>query len=235
MLREMADKLPFPILPVLYILSGLLLSYYSLEVFFELSENLMEEERFRFDQVIIQYVSNIRNDSITEVMKFITFLGSITILTILLVGSLVWLIVKRKNYWEAIFYIIAVAGGGLINLGLKHWFGRVRPENSLIIEQGFSYPSGHSMGSLIYYGFLGYLIVRSQHGRWLKFIFSTVFIALIILIGFSRIYLGVHYPSDVLAGFSAGTVWLLLCIGGLESIKAYKKRTLPFFKRKHPQ
>jgi membrane-associated phospholipid phosphatase len=235
MLRDLANKLPFPILPVIYILTGLMLSFFSLNMFFELSEDLMEQERFQFDQVIIQYVSNIRTEAITEVMKFITFLGGKTILTLLLIGSLIWLIVKRKNYWGAIFYIIAVAGGGLLNLGLKHWFGRIRPENSLIVEQGFSYPSGHAMGSLIYYGFLGYLLVRSQRGKSIKVSLSMAFIALILLIGFSRIYLGVHYPSDVLAGFSAGTVWLLLCIGGRESIRAYKKRTLPFFKRKHPQ
>jgi membrane-associated phospholipid phosphatase len=235
MLRDLANKLPFPILPVIYILAGLMLSFFSLNMFFELSEDLMEQERFQFDQVIIQYVSNIRTDTITEVMKFITFLGGKTILTLLLIGSLIWLIVKRKNYWGAIFYIIAVAGGGLLNLGLKHWFGRIRPENSVIVEQGFSYPSGHAMGSLIYYGFLGYLLVRSQRGKSIKVSLSMAFIALILLIGFSRIYLGVHYPSDVLAGFSAGTVWLLLCIGGRESIRAYKKRTLPFFKRKHPQ
>ncbi|ANX11099.1 hypothetical protein ABE41_003710 [Fictibacillus arsenicus] len=235
MLRDLAAKLPFPILPVIYILAGLMLSFFSLNIFFELSEDLMEQERFRFDQVIIQYVSNIRTESLTDIMKFITFLGGTTVLTLLLIGSLVWLIVKRKNYWGAIFYIIAVAGGGLLNLGLKHWFGRVRPENSLIVEQGFSYPSGHSMGSLIYYGFLGYLVIRSQRGRSLKLLLGIGFITLILLIGFSRIYLGVHYPSDVLAGFSAGTVWLLLCIGGRESIRAYKKKTLPFFKRKHPQ
>jgi undecaprenyl-diphosphatase len=235
MLRELASKLPFPILPIIYILSGLMLSYFSLNVFFELSEDLMEEERFQFDQVIIQYVTNIRNDTLTEIMKFITFLGSQTILTILLIGSLIWLIVKRKNYWGAIFYLIAVAGGGLLNLGLKHWFGRIRPEDSLVVEQGFSYPSGHAMGSLIYYGFLAYLVLRSQRGNPLKILLGSSFIAITLFIGFSRIYLGVHYPSDVLAGFSAGIVWLLLCIAGRESIRAYKERTLPFFKRKHPQ
>ncbi|WNB91434.1 phosphatase PAP2 family protein [Bacillus sp. NEB1478] len=235
MLRELAKKLPFPILPVIYILSGLLLSFVSLNVFFELSEEILEDERIRFDNVVIQYVTNLRGDTLTEVMKFITFLGSKTFLTVLLITSLLWLVIKRKDYWGAISYMIAVAGGGLLNLALKHWFGRVRPEHSLIAEQGFSYPSGHSMGSLIYYGFLGYLVVRSQHGRGIKIVLTLAFILLILMIGFSRIYLGVHYPSDVLAGFSAGTVWLLLCIGARESILAYKKRTLPFLRRKHPQ
>ncbi|MCM3717484.1 phosphatase PAP2 family protein [Fictibacillus phosphorivorans] len=235
MLRDIAHKLPFPIVPIIYILAGLLLSFLSLFIFFELSENLIEEERFHFDQIIIQYISAIRNDTLTAIMKFVTYFGSTTILTLLLVGNLIWLIFKRKSYWGALFYIIAVAGGGLLNLGLKHWFGRARPENSLIIEQGFSYPSGHSMGSLIYYGFLGYLVIRSQRGRMFKLLLGIGFISLIVSIGLSRIYLGVHYPSDVLAGFSAGTVWLFLCIGGRESIRAYQKRTLPFFKRKHPQ
>jgi undecaprenyl-diphosphatase len=235
MLRELAKKIPFPILPVIYILSGLLLSFVSLKVFFELSEEVLEEERFHFDQVIIHYVTNLRTDTLTKVMKMITFLGSVTFLTLLLITSLLWLILKRKDYWGAFIYVIAVAGGGLINNGLKHWFGRVRPEDGLVVEQSFSYPSGHSMGSLIYYGFLGYLVVRSQRGRSSKLFLTFAFILLILMIGFSRIYLGVHYPSDVLAGFSAGTVWLLLCIGARESILAYKNRTLPFFKRKHPQ
>ncbi|MBH0169767.1 phosphatase PAP2 family protein [Fictibacillus sp. 18YEL24] len=235
MLRELANKLPFPILPLIYVISGLGLSFLSLNIFFELSEDLMENEVFEFDQVIIQYVTDIRNDTLTEVMKVITFFGSKDILTLLLVGSLIWLIAKRKNYWGAIFYLIAVAGGGLLNLGLKHWFGRIRPEDSLIVEQGFSYPSGHAMGSLIYYGFLGYLVVRSRRGKPLKIILTIAFISTILLIGFSRVYLGVHYPSDIAAGFSAGTVWLLLCIAGRESIRAYQKRKLPFFRRKHPQ
>jgi membrane-associated phospholipid phosphatase len=235
MLREIASRLPFPVLPLIYIVSGILLSFFSLNVFFELSEDLMEKQRFQFDQVIIQAVLNLRNETLTETMKGITFLGSKDILTVLLIGSLIWLIVKRKNYWGAIFYLIAVAGGGLLNLGLKHWFGRVRPENSLIVEHGFSYPSGHAMGSLIYYGFLGYLVIRSRRGLSLKLTLAFVFALVILLIGFSRVYLGVHYPSDILAGFSAGTVWVLLCIGGRESIRAYQKRALPFFRRKHPQ
>jgi membrane-associated phospholipid phosphatase len=235
MFRHLSDKIPIPILPIVYIVSGLILSFVSLDIFFELSEDLMEEEKFQFDLVIIQYVSELRSDTVTNVMHFFTSLGSITILTFMLISSLLWLIFKKKSYVGASFYVIAVAGGGLINLGLKHWFARVRPEGSLIIEHGFSYPSGHSMGSLIYYGFLGYLVIKSQHDRWLKTVSATFFIMLILLIGFSRIYLGVHYPSDVFAGFSAGTVWLMLCIAGSESLEAYRKRTLPFFKRKHPR
>jgi undecaprenyl-diphosphatase len=235
MLRELAKKMPFPILPVLYILSGLSLSFISLKIFFELSEDLMEDERFHFDQIIIHKIIEMRTGVFTETMKLITSLGSQVILTVLLVTSLLWLVFKRKDYWGGLFYMIAVAGGGLLNLALKHWFSRQRPENALIVEHGFSYPSGHAMGSLIFYGFLGYLVVRSQRNRSTKFLLTCAFILIILSIGFSRIYLGVHYPSDILAGFSAGTVWLLLCIGARESIMLYRKRELPFFKRKHPQ
>jgi membrane-associated phospholipid phosphatase len=234
MFRQLAKKIPFPILPVLYIFSGLILSFVSLRVFLELSEELMEEQRMQLDSNLLHYVSSMRSETLTIVMRFITDMGSVTALTILLVSSLVWLTLKRRNFFGAVFYLIAVAGGGLINLGLKHWFGRVRPEGSLIVENGFSYPSGHSMGSLIYYGFLGYLVIKSQHDRWLKTVSGIIFMLLILFIGFSRIYLGVHYPTDVLAGFSAGTVWLLLCIAALESIQIYRKKMFPLFNRKHP-
>ena len=144
-------------------------------------------------------------------------------LGLLLVISMIWLFVKRKNLWGMRFYFITVAGGGLLNLWLKSFFERERPNVNRIIEaEGFSFPSGHSMGSMTYYGFLIYLVLRSKRKPYSKFGLGILLCLVILLIGISRIYLGVHYPSDVMAGYMAGSVWLVLCISLLEIIYLYK-------------
>ena len=95
--------------------------------------------------------------------------------------------------------------------------------NRIIGADGFSFPSGHSMGSMTYYGFLIYLVLRSKRKPYSKLSLGILFCLVILLIGISRIYLGVHYPSDVLAGYMAGGVWLVICISLLEIIYLYKE------------
>jgi membrane-associated phospholipid phosphatase len=107
---------------------------------------------------------------------------------------------------------------------LKNFFERERPNINIIIEaDGFSFPSGHSMGSMTYYGFLVYLVIRGKGKPLSKLGLAILLCLVIVLIGISRIYLGVHYPSDVLAGFVAGSIWLVICISLLEIIYVYKE------------
>ena len=135
-------------------------------------------------------------------------------------------------FGECDCYFITVAGGGLLNLLLKNFFDRERPNINIIIEaNGFSFPSGHSMGSMTYYGFLIYLILRSKRKPLSKLGLGILLCLVILLIGISRIYLGVHYPSDVLAGFVAGSVWLMICISLLEIIYLYKENKYKLTKR----
>jgi undecaprenyl-diphosphatase len=162
-------------------------------------------------------------------MLFMTEMGSKFMLGLLLVISMIGLFVKRKDVWAMRLYFITVAGGGLINLLLKNFFKRERPSMNRIIEaDGFSFPSGHSMGSMTYYGFLGYLVLRSNRKPLSKLGLGIFLCLVILLIGISRIYLGVHYPSDVLAGFIAGSVWLVICISLLEIIYLYKQNKHKF-------
>jgi membrane-associated phospholipid phosphatase len=144
-------------------------------------------------------------------------------LGLLLLISMIWLFQKRKNLYGMLFFLITVAGGGLLNLFLKNFFERERPNVNRIIEaDGFSFPSGHSMGSITYYGFLVYLILRSARKPLSKAGLGILLCLVILLIGISRIYLGVHYPSDVLAGYMAGGAWLIICISLLEIMYLYR-------------
>jgi undecaprenyl-diphosphatase len=206
-----------PILVKMWIIIGLIFSGISLYTLLKLSKGIIEKSPFPFDQNVINAVTSYSSPSMDLFMMFITSMGSKWALGLLLLTSMMWLLLKYKNFWGMLFYLITVAVGGILNLLLKGFFERERPNVNRIIEaDGFSFPSGHSMGSMIYYGFLGYLVIRSKRKPISKLGWGFLFIIVIFLIGVSRIYLGVHYPSDILAGYTAGCIWLILCISLLE-------------------
>ena len=206
-------------------MTSLFLSSICLSLFIVLSITLIEKKPFFFDQTVIEAVRAYSTPAMDGFMLFMTELGSSFMLGLLLIISMIWLVAKRKNLYGMLFYLITVAGGGLVNLFLKNFFERERPDlNRMIEATGYSFPSGHSMGSMTYYGFLVYLILRSNRKPLSKAGWGMFFCLVIVLIGISRIYLGVHYPSDVLAGYMAGGVWLVLCISLLEVMYLYRGR-----------
>ncbi len=178
-------------------------------IFIQLSLTLLEKNSFSFDAVLIRAVRSYSSQIMDPVMVFITHLGSSTMLGFLLIVGMVWLYLKYKDVLATLCFLIVVAGGGFLNSLLKIYFNRDRPDDNRLIEaDGLSFPSGHSMGSMLLYGFLVYLSLRYDRWKIRKAGVVTSLICLIFLIGISRIYLGVHYPSDVFAGFLAGFVWL---------------------------
>ncbi|WP_052342720.1 phosphatase PAP2 family protein [Bacillus sp. EB01] len=224
MFRTRRECGSFPSQVAVWGIMGLFFSIACVYVFILLSSELMEKRPFLFDQKIIDTIGFYASPLMDRLMLLITEMGSKLMLGLLLVISMIWLFIKHKNVWGILSYFMAVAGGGLVNLWLKSFFERERPTVNRIIEaDGFSFPSGHSMGSMTYYGFLGYSVIRSKYKPLLKVGWIFLFSLIILLIGISRIYLGVHYPSDVLAGYMAGGVWLVLCIGLLEIIYFYKE------------
>src|SRR6185503_3049979 len=120
----------------------------------------------------------------------------------------------RRAWFATGIWIVAIGGGELLNFLLKLLFERSRPvfTNPIIVEQFFSFPSGHAMMSMIGYGMLAYFVLLRVSNRWARLAVVLIAAIIIILIGFSRIYLGVHYFSDVLAGFAAGGLWLTACV-----------------------
>ncbi|MDM5229607.1 phosphatase PAP2 family protein [Cytobacillus sp. NJ13] len=183
-------------------------------LFIEIVDELKENELIRFDETVIEYVQAFISPRLTEFMNVVTFLGSVKWLAFAVLMAAVLLFVFKKRSL-ALFMVLSSGLGALFNLLLKWIFKRERPDiRPLIEEQGFSFPSGHSMGSFIFYGSLAYMIIHlAKRKRW-KAAWTVLLGCFIIMIGLSRIYLGVHFPSDVIAGFAAGGAWLTIMIIG---------------------
>jgi len=142
----------------------------------------------------------------------ITALGSNVVLSGVTVLVIIYLCLERW-FASATFVIFAVGGGTALSFGLKRFFGIERPSvvPHLAEVSSLSYPSGHSMLSSVVYLTLAILLARALKRREVKFYVVSVALMLSFLIGLSRIYLGVHYPTDVLGGWAAGTAWAVLC------------------------
>ncbi|MBM7647809.1 undecaprenyl-diphosphatase [Bacillus ectoiniformans] len=177
--------------------------------FAEVVDALKENEVQNFDHLIIKEVQSWINEGRTSRMVFITNLASVRFLaagTIIITAFLLF----KKRWHYAMFFLLTVSlGAGLFNKWLKAMFQRQRPEILPLIEQGgYSFPSGHSMGSFIFYGAIAFLLYELLDKGWSRLIGAAFAVALIFLIGLTRIYLGVHYPSDVIGGYTAGAAWL---------------------------
>lgn len=181
-------------------------------IFWVFAKNLKEHTLHQFDLEIITYIQGLISPLNTKMMEFFTFLGStISVVVLLLIGTILMLLNQKK--WEALFFIIAVSFSAIFNRLLKWTFQRARPQiHPLITETGYSFPSGHSMTAIVFYGMLAYFLILFLEKRSAKIVIFLLFMSIILAIGISRIYLGVHYPSDVIAGFAAGGAWLFICI-----------------------
>jgi len=169
------------------------------------------------DDLIYNFIISIKSDYMTNIMKFITFFGSTKFIVFLMIIFLI-LGLKRKKVFNIINVIII--GEVILNNLVKIIVRRDRPELiNLVHETSFSFPSGHTMVSVTLYGFIIYLISKSKLSNKLKTLFIVLLTLLITLIVISRIYLGVHYFSDCMAGIALALAYLLLCIEILERKK----------------
>ena len=193
---------------------GLVISVLALWVFASLADNIWEGESFAFDSQVIGLARGVSSAGLTTLMMGVTMLGDWRVLAVLgVVFGVVWW--RRGQRSQVVMLALASLGGAALDQLLKLFFHRMRPETAgeVITVQGYSFPSGHAMMSLCFYGMLIYLLVheRSQLMRGLGLIAAVLLIG---AIGLSRVYLGVHYPSDILGGFTAGFAWLMANILG---------------------
>lgn len=162
------------------------------------------------DSAVYNYISNnIINKNRTEIVKMITNITS----PIMVIITLLILVLAIKDKKIKISLVINLLGITIINNLIKVIIARPRPEiNKLVTETGYSFPSGHSITSMVFYGYLVYLTYKYINNKKIKIPLIIFLILLIPTIGLSRIYLGVHYASDVLCGFLLGTIYLILFI-----------------------
>lgn len=169
------------------------------------------------DDKIYKFLSKMINPRRTTFFKAITIFGG----PYILIGiSFLLVFIKRKYALYSVINLILVF---ILNIVLKTSFGRIRPEGiNLIVENGYSFPSAHAMISIAFYGFLIFLINKQKIKPALKIISTALLSVLIFLIGLSRVYLGVHYATDVICGFIIGLICLEIYITIINKKKSIK-------------
>ena len=196
--------------------------------FVQLAEVVQEGATERFDEAVLHWMADRQTPLMQKVMFEITLLGTgIVLMTMVTVAALfLWL---SNHRFSALLLVIATWGGVLINALLKTTFNRPRPQ---VFEWGAqvltsSFPSGHAMSATIAYGTVAYLAARLHTRRWARWLTISVAGLIIVLICLSRLYLGVHYPSDVIAGMLMGLGWTGFCMAMLEAIQVFGRRYRP--------
>lgn len=208
-----------PIVPLIWLV-GFAIAAFALWGFAEIAEEILDQETEIIDTLILKGIYSLHTPFLTGIMLGITFLGDPVTLVIL---SIVFGIISiaQRQWEEVITLAIAAAGANLLNLWLKELFARSRPQlwEPILDVSYSSFPSGHAMISLVVYGVLGYWLLCRFPRRHI--LITTATVVLILMIGFSRLYLGVHWPTDVVAGYAAGIVWLVVSLFSLEVMARY--------------
>jgi len=188
------------------LLTSLAAGVVSLILFTWIAEEMLEGATARFDMSVRLWVHGFASPTVTAAMKFITELGSLGLFIAFAIALLVFLVEgwKRGAAWLA----LSIAGATVLSVTLKYGFHRPRPVPFFgVAPHSYSFPSGHALFSLCFYGALAGLINARVRDLWLRMLVWAVAALLVFAIGLSRIYLGVHYPSDVVAGYLAALVW----------------------------
>jgi membrane-associated phospholipid phosphatase len=201
----------------LSLIVGLATSIGALVFFAWLADEVLEGETQRFDSVTREAVHQLASPALTSAMRGISFLGSTIFLTIA-TTVVVALFLKRRWKREAILFVITMVGASVLNVTLKLAFQRQRPTPyfSLLPPESYSFPSGHSLGSCCFYGALAALLAARAYSLRTKVLLWICGILMFLTIGLSRIYLGVHYTTDVIAGFVAAFFWVMV-VGFVEN------------------
>ena len=157
------------------------------------------------------YPNNLRTDFLTKIVKVVTILGDKYFIAFLVLVIAAILFVKKKRR-TSILMCFNLANIVILNKVIKYIVARPRPATMIIEKDGFSFPSGHSMLSIGIYGFLIYLVNKSNLSKKFKNCLTIVLSLIIVLVGFTRLYLGVHYPSDIIGGYLLTGAYLITFI-----------------------
>lgn len=210
--------------------AALLLIACGLLAFIELGEIVREEAPHSFDQRILLAMREANDPAnpigpvwMEEMGRDVTALGGFTILTGLTISAIGFMLLHRR-YRLSLLTLAAVLGGMQASASLKHLFGRPRPDlvPHEVLVTSASFPSGHAMMAAVVYLTLGVLIARTQRRRRVRLYIVTLSLIVAVAVGVSRVYLGVHWPTDVLAGWALGGAWALAF--GLLALKADPRR-----------
>ena len=199
----------------------------SLSVFIIIARMVFEGKLQNFDNKALVFIAGYVTNINTNVMEGFTFLGTHTFLIPANLLITAWFLFIKKRHWYSIKVPAVALSSLLLMLILKLTFRRDRPLDPLLqAAKGFSFPSGHALMSVTFYGLLILIVWQNIKKAWLRWTLSVFLILLIVAIGLSRVYLRVHYASDVLGGFTVGLVWLLLSLWILSRVEKSSKRNI---------
>jgi undecaprenyl-diphosphatase len=206
----------------IFLLGGLVLAAIGTALFVALAAEVREGETQRFDEAVIRWMGAHHSPTMDAVMLEITALGTGTVVLMIVAVAALFLVLTRQKY-SAILLLASSFGGLALNGVLKLGFNRPRPSIFVTTVQtvSSSFPSGHAMSAAIVYPTVAYLAARLHKRRWARWLVMTAALIVIALISFSRMYLGVHYPSDVVAGVVIGLGWAGFCMATLEAIQKF--------------
>jgi membrane-associated phospholipid phosphatase len=209
----------------LLLLSGLIMSIVVMLILAKIHEEIAQPFLEHVDQYLLQTIHTYDTPALTRLAFTLTFIGSPAALVpgVLCAAIILWV---RKLRHDSVLLIVAIGGAALIDTVLKLHFRRIRPNVpwALVREHSFSFPSGHSVGAVVLYGIVTYLIWNHLHDFARRATVIASALLLIAGIGLSRVYLGVHYPTDVAAGYLVGLLWLLPLIGANEYLNREESR-----------
>jgi undecaprenyl-diphosphatase len=197
--------------------AGLAVSAFVIWAFFELADEVLEGDSRAFDRAVLLWIHDTFSDWLNEPMRLVTALGNVYIVVPLLAVA-VFVFYRRGWRLSAVLLVVSTGGSIVLTTVLKGVFQRTRPE---LIESGYqasfySFPSGHATVAVGFYGMLTVILAYRWRGaaRWAVAVCGLL---VVLLIGFSRLYLGVHYPTDIIAGYLSALLWLV-CVGGVYAL-----------------
>jgi len=212
----------------IFLLAGAAVAVAGTLAFAELGEHVREGSTLRFDVAVLRWLGAHHTPALTAAMVELTPLGTgLVVLTIVgVAAAFLW---HTTHKHSARLLLAATAGSILLNNVLKLYFDRPRPD---VFDWGThaassSFPSGHAMSATVVYGTVGYLLARLQKHAWARALTLTITTLLILLVCLTRLYLGVHYPSDVIAGIVIGLAWSGFCMATLEASLLLARRRAP--------
>ena len=198
-------------------------------VLMKVIDEVIEGDTAHVDHAVMHYVAALElSPTLREAVRDVTALGGLTVLT-LLCGAVLANLAVRRQWAAGAFLLIASAGALVVSMVLKHYFDRERPQ---IFEHGSytltaSFPSGHAMLSTTIYLTLAVLLARLEASPWVRAFYIMLAIMIAFLVGVSRVLLGVHWPSDVLAGWCAGVAWAVVAWFCMRALQKRQKIETP--------
>jgi membrane-associated phospholipid phosphatase len=205
----------------------LVVFFISISLLIILIRQVFYSKQFTMDEQVFSYLSHYVTQTNTAIMQTVSFFGSQYFLIPAWLFLLGFYYYTRKDKWLFVEMLVIALSSLALMLGLKTFFNRSRPLIPLLKEvPGLSFPSGHAFMSFIFYGFLIHLVYQDIKRGWLKTLIICVLILVILFIGLSRVYLRVHFASDVLAGYCFGTISLLILVWMLRQMRKYNAKVV---------